>query len=235
MKRNSNENRIHFPPRTFAAGHRGFTAIWTCNPREELRTILSISPRPSQEFTWPFRNPAPGSENSPRNSPCLWDIYACWKNGTVVFVSYTGNTGHKGARWWSVLALDARARNPSRTQGCNDPFTFIRRYLPSTFLFHHDHKFRCRAIEVYLAARKGRLHLCPCFQPLSLSPHILFHPSLLPLDSPLFPRSRRSAQGHSSLLSLIQLRMLIRRWLNYENSCALDSLYFYNFEMRRMF
>lgn len=100
MKRNSNEKRIHFPPRTFAAGHRGFTAIWTCNPREELRTILSISPRPSQEFTRPFRNPAPGSENSPRNSPCLWDIYACWKNGTVVFVSYTGSKQHKGARCW---------------------------------------------------------------------------------------------------------------------------------------
>lgn len=52
-----------------------------------------------------------------------------------------------------------RTRNPSRAQGCNDPFTFIRRYLPSTFLFHHVHKFRCRTIEVYLAARKGRLHL----------------------------------------------------------------------------
>lgn len=47
-ERNSKE-RIHFPPRTFAAGHRGFTAIWTCNPREELRTILSISPQTVQK------------------------------------------------------------------------------------------------------------------------------------------------------------------------------------------
>lgn len=112
-----------------------------------------------------------------------------------------------------VVLADARARNPSRTQGCNDPFTFIRRYLPSTFLFHHDHKFRCRAIEVYLAARKGRLHLCPCFQPLSLSSYSFY--SLPPaLRCLLFSRSRPSTQGPS--ISLIHL---VNWWLNYKNSC----------------